>query len=455
MAARDLVADIRLAQAGDERAAARLAAHARRTARPVLQQHFRCTEDIEDCLQDVLLRVMRHLRQLREVERFESWVASIARRAAWARQRDNRTLPLPIGAVEPATPAPSSGPGRLATEVQAAQRRLSAARRQLLDLRYRDDLGYAEIAQRLGTTVPRVRRRLQGARNQLRREVLRHMATEQGEGVCLTREDLDRLYGAATLVDPEAEGSMGGLHISERTVMGGSTHRLAGGTLSCQAADAGLVLDAEPLLELRDHPDVREAALGWTEEAATLALDDGTRLVARRLERELLTERHRQGVFGELPRSVSVSHAELLELAETLAAVPWRRNEHDEHALAGLATLPGGGLSLQAFGMGVVSYMMSGMLGSSDPGEPVLQMLLNRRYVRDCVRALPRRCESVRVEFAGPHQQLRFVSPELPDFAVAMMPIHRDALTPDERRTWAELLSAQADAVRTADAPEG
>jgi len=216
-----------------------------------------------------------------------------------------------------------------------------------------------------------------------------------------------------------------------------------------------LVLDPEPFLELRDHPQTREAVLGWTDDAATLALDDGTRLTAARLEREPLTERHRQAMLAELPCSTEASCAELLELAETIAGAPWRRSRYEEHALAMLAILPGGGLALQAFGMGMVSYVMSGMLGSSCPGQPGLRMLLNRAYLRDCVRALPQQSERVRIEFAGQHEQLRLVSPQHSDFAVVMMPIHRDTLTPAERRTWAELLTSQAEAVLAHPGPEG
>jgi RNA polymerase sigma-70 factor (ECF subfamily) len=442
------LSDIRLAAAGHSGAAARMTARARRLARGVLGRYFRCTEDLEDGVQDVVVRVMCHLHQLRASERFDSWVASIARRVALARQRDRRTLPLPLGLPEAeraGNPAPDCRP--IAIALDLARERLSAPRRQLLDLRYRRDLSYAEIAERLGVTVPVVRRRLQGARDQLRKEVLRYMAGEHGEGIHLTHADLDCLYGAATLVDPECDTRMGALHVWEGLVMGGSTHRAAAGRLSSKEPLPTLILDPEPFLELRDHRDAREAVLGWTDEAAILALDDGTRLTARRLQREPLTEEAAQAVFGELPHSTNASYAEMLELAETIAGVPWHRDEQDAHAIALLAVLPGGGIALQAFGRGKVTYAMSGMLGSSDPGEPGLEMLLNRGYLRDCLLALPQGSERVRVDFGGAHTALRFVNPEFPDFSVAMMPIHRDTLTPEERQTWAELLTRQADTV--------
>ena len=447
MDTRDLVADIRLALAGEERASSRLAAHARRVARPVLRQYFRCTEDIEDCLQDVVIRAVRHLAQLRDGERFESWIAVIARRVALARQRDYRTLPLPIGIVEPApvTPAPSTSP--LAGDVRSALEALPPQRRRLLDLRYREGLGYAEIARELETTTPRVRRRLQGARDALRREALRHMSGFTGDGMHLTRQDLSFVYGAATLVDVDSAGLTRALHIAEGAVMGGSTHRVAVGTLS-SVGPVPLVLDPEPLMELGNHPDAREGVLGWTDDAATLALDDGTRLTAALMECEPATKGHWQAATVGLPHGTEAACREVRELVETIAVAPWRREAHDEHALALLVILRGGGLALQTFGRGNVSYAMSGMLGSSDPGGAGLQMLLNRGYLRDCLMALPLQWEGVRVEYAGPHDRLRFVNPAVPEFAVAMMPIHRDTLTPQERETWAELLSTQADAVR-------
>jgi DNA-directed RNA polymerase specialized sigma24 family protein len=77
-----------------------------------------------------------HLGQLREADRFESWVATIARRVALARQQDPRTLPLPIGLVDPTATRAGTGTEPLAADVQAALPKLPRARRRLLDLRY-------------------------------------------------------------------------------------------------------------------------------------------------------------------------------------------------------------------------------------------------------------------------------------------------------------------------------
>jgi len=414
-------------------------------ARRVLRRWFWCSEDVEDCAQDVVLRVLTHLGQLKEPARFEGWVATITRNAAFAFQRDSRTLPLPIGETDGGPrSAWRSQAGSLEVALERAKAGLSARRQRLLDMRYRDGLGYAEIADHLGTTVPIVRRRLQGARDQLRKEVLRFMASEEGHAVKLSREDLDCLYAAASLVVPEAEGSLGALHLAGRCVFGGTTHRAAVGTLSVAEELPALALDPDPLLRITDHTDVKTAFLGWDEEGVRLSLDDGTVLQADCLDKPPPNPKAWALPEWMLPHVVDASRAEMLELAEHIAGAGWGGGHKAEGSAVGCLTIVPGVVAATVFRRAPVTFMLSGQLACVSETDGELVMVLNRAYLRDCLTALPRAAERVRLEFAGALQALRFSTPTCPGLVVVMMPIHPDHLSADERETWAEAVALQA-----------
>jgi RNA polymerase sigma-70 factor (ECF subfamily) len=431
--------------AGDDRAAGELSRQTRDLARRILRRWFWCSEDVEDCAQEVVLRVMSHLHQLRDPARLDGWVATIARNVASAFQKDSRTLPLPIdgtdGGLQPASCAQT---GSLGVALEKAKAGLSAGRQELLDMRYRDGFGYGEIADHLQTTVPIVRRRLQGARDQLRKEVLKHMASEQGDAIGLGRQDLDCLYGAASLVVPEAEGSLAALHLGGKRAFGGTTHRAAVATLSLAEELPALALDPGPFLRIPDHADVKTAFLGWDEEGVRLSLDDGTVLQAYCLDRPPPNPKAWAIPDWPLPHAVDASRAEMLELAEHIAGAGWGGGEKAEGSALGCLTIMPGVVAATVLRRAPVTFTLSGQLGCVSETDGELVMLLNRAYLRDCLAALPRAAERVRLEFGGALNALRFSTPACPGLVVAMMPIHPDHLDDGEKETWAEALALQA-----------
>ncbi len=441
-------ADTRLIErtlAGDGRAEGELSRWTRDLARRILRRRFWCSEDVEDCAQEVVLRVMSHLHQLRDPARLEAWVATIARNVAFAFQEDSRTLPLPVDETDAGLhPSLRAQAGSLGVALGKAKAGLSARRRRLLDLRYRDGLGYGEIADHLQTTVPIVRRRLQGARDQLRKEVLKHMASEEGDAVRLSRQDLDCLYAAASLVVPEAEGSLEALHLAGKRVFGGTTHRAAVATLSVAEELPALALDPGPFLRIPDHIDVKTAFLGWDGEGIRISLDDGTVLQADCLDRPELNPKAWAIPEWPLPQSVDASRAEMLELAEHIAGAGWGGGEKAEGSALGCLTIVPGVVAATVFRRAPVTFMLSGQLGCVPETDGELVMILNRAYLRDCMAALPRAAERVRLEFGGALDALRFSTPACPGLAVVMMPIHPDHLTDDEKETWVECLALQA-----------
>lgn len=133
----------------------------------------------DDVVQEVFLRVMRHLPSLRDAERIEAWLFQIARNtlhdAMRARQRrDGRTDALEID-----IPAESNTEDVRAAEAELAPcltpmfARLSQPYRQAIELTSVHGLTQTEAAKRVGVSVSGMKSRVQRAREQLNAMLLR------------------------------------------------------------------------------------------------------------------------------------------------------------------------------------------------------------------------------------------------------------------------------------------
>jgi RNA polymerase sigma-70 factor (ECF subfamily) len=118
----------------------------------------------EEAAQDAFVTAWKKLGSLREPAAFRSWFGVVlARTACRARRpRRDRTLPEDLAA-----------PVRERTSLPEIALGLSDAHREVLALRYVDDLPYQDIAGALGLTVVRVKSRLHEAREILRERYLR------------------------------------------------------------------------------------------------------------------------------------------------------------------------------------------------------------------------------------------------------------------------------------------
>lgn len=133
--------------------------------------------EAEDILQDVFVRVHRHIEQLKEPERLVSWVFQITRHVIIDYYRaSGRHRELPVGLAEDleAEPAEVSSefdsPAK--TELSGCLRpmidRLSEEYRQAVSLVELDGLTNQQAAHRLGLSVPGMKSRVQRGRRQLR-----------------------------------------------------------------------------------------------------------------------------------------------------------------------------------------------------------------------------------------------------------------------------------------------
>jgi RNA polymerase sigma-70 factor (ECF subfamily) len=125
--------------------------------------------EAEDIAQDALLRAWRRRSTLREVDRRNQWLATIVRNEAF--RQHARVRPDPTDTIESYEGAEDA---RVVATVEradlhAALKRLSERDRELLDLRYSEDLTQAAIAHKLGIPEGTVKVRLHRARDKLRR----------------------------------------------------------------------------------------------------------------------------------------------------------------------------------------------------------------------------------------------------------------------------------------------
>lgn len=130
--------------------------------------------DADDLLQDVFVRVVRHLGTLRGTDRPESWLFQIARNALRdalrARQRrDGRTDSLEIDLpAEPDAAAAREAEAELAPCLTAMIGRLVEPYRTAIELTSLQGLTQSDAARRAGISVSGMKSRVQRGREQLR-----------------------------------------------------------------------------------------------------------------------------------------------------------------------------------------------------------------------------------------------------------------------------------------------
>jgi len=125
--------------------------------------------EAEDIAQDALLRAWRRRSTLRDSERRNQWLATIVRNEAFrqhARVKPDLTATVELleGAEDEQVLATVE-----TADLQAALAGLSKRDRQLLEMRYEEDMTQAMIARRLGIPEGTVKVRLHRARDKLRR----------------------------------------------------------------------------------------------------------------------------------------------------------------------------------------------------------------------------------------------------------------------------------------------
>ena len=133
----------------------------------------------DDVVQEVFVRVMRHLPSLRESDRIEAWLFQIARNTLHdamrvRHRRDSRTDSLEIDLPDETNdPEVRDAEAELAPCLVPMVARLRQPYREAIELTSVHGLTQAEAAARAGVSVPGMKSRVQRAREQLKGMLLR------------------------------------------------------------------------------------------------------------------------------------------------------------------------------------------------------------------------------------------------------------------------------------------
>lgn len=158
-------------QTGDEVAFAELVACYQPRLSYYLRKMLRDVQGAEDALQDVWLDVFRAVSRLADVGAFRAWLYRIARDRALRELRKRHPPFLPLDEVDALNGRVEETPF-MAEDVQhihAALDELAPEHREVLVLRYVEDMPYEEIARVVSCHVGTVRSRLHYAKRALRR----------------------------------------------------------------------------------------------------------------------------------------------------------------------------------------------------------------------------------------------------------------------------------------------
>ncbi len=156
-------------QTGDEAAFTEIVARYQSRLRLYLRQMLAGADShaAEDVLQDVWLDVFRSIGRLDDTGALAGWLYRIARDRAWRVLRRKGVTPASIEHVEIVDRADDS-PDVDVEQVQASLGRLPVEQRELLLLRFVEQMSYEQIASAVGCELGTVRSRLHYAKRALR-----------------------------------------------------------------------------------------------------------------------------------------------------------------------------------------------------------------------------------------------------------------------------------------------
>jgi RNA polymerase sigma-70 factor (ECF subfamily) len=122
------------------------------------------SEDVEDLVQEPVLKAYRNIGRYDPRRRFSTWLYTIAFRLAVSRHRSRRVLPLPLDRREPEHPSP--GPqeelirkeeARRAGNIWTIARTLRPSEYEVLWLRYAEEMPFKDIARTMKKSLVGVR----------------------------------------------------------------------------------------------------------------------------------------------------------------------------------------------------------------------------------------------------------------------------------------------------------
>lgn len=161
-------------QAGDAEAFVELVARYHASLTYFVRRLAKDEATAEDIVQDVWMKSLRHLRTLRHPEAFRVWLYQVARRRVLNERRDAKSvcaLPDNLPAAEDVPEEEEVFSAEQAPRVHECLNALRPEFREVLLLRFLEEMPYESIAEVIGCPVGTVRSRIHYAKLALRREM--------------------------------------------------------------------------------------------------------------------------------------------------------------------------------------------------------------------------------------------------------------------------------------------
>lgn len=159
-------------QVGDRDAFSELVTRYGRPLRYFISHLSDSPEMTEDILQDTWVGVLGNIHTLRRVESFAAWLYRIARNTAYRQLRRKRSgSELHENTVIPDEQDNEVFPPEDAARIHECLKRLSSEHREVLVLRFLEQMTYQQVADVLGCNLNTVKSRIHYAKRALRKEM--------------------------------------------------------------------------------------------------------------------------------------------------------------------------------------------------------------------------------------------------------------------------------------------
>lgn len=157
------------------------------TAYAVVRGVLGDSDEVDDVLQNVYVKIYRGLAGFRGESRLSTWIYQIARNEAINAARKRRPVGTPVedvavAAGDAASPEVSFGKRELSERMEAAMAAMDDNYRMVLELRYMGERSYDEIAEAMGLPVGTVKTYIYRGKVQLKKILTRRGLAATGKG---------------------------------------------------------------------------------------------------------------------------------------------------------------------------------------------------------------------------------------------------------------------------------
>jgi RNA polymerase sigma-70 factor (ECF subfamily) len=172
---------------GNQKAFRQIVERYHSTAYAVVRGVLGNSDDVDDVLQNVYIKMYRGLAGFRGESRLSTWIYQIARNEAINAARKRRPggtqveeVVLPAG--EGANPETAYGKQELSEQMEMAMAEMDDNYRMVLELRYMGERSYEEIAEAMGLPIGTVKTYIYRGKVQLKKILTRSSLTASGQG---------------------------------------------------------------------------------------------------------------------------------------------------------------------------------------------------------------------------------------------------------------------------------